>query len=42
MKGTNVGEFEERVLLIIAALMEEAYSVVICDELRSRRPFSVA
>ncbi len=33
MKGTNLGEFEELVLLTIAALMEEAYSVAICDEL---------
>jgi DNA-binding PadR family transcriptional regulator len=33
MKGTNLGEFEELVLLTIAALMSEAYSVGICDEL---------
>ena len=33
MKGTNLGESEELVLLTIAALMEEAYSVAICDEL---------
>jgi DNA-binding PadR family transcriptional regulator len=33
MKGTNLGEFEELVLLTIAALMGEAYSVAICDEL---------
>ncbi len=33
MKGTNLGEFEELVLLTIAALMSEAYSVAICDEL---------
>lgn len=33
MKGTNLGEFEELVLLTIAALMQEAYSVAICDEL---------
>ncbi|PWL27501.1 helix-turn-helix transcriptional regulator [uncultured Roseivirga sp.] len=33
MKGTNLGEFEEIVLLTIAALMEEAYSVAICDEI---------
>ena len=33
MKGTNLGEFEELVLLTIAALMEEAYSVAICDEI---------
>lgn len=33
MKGTNLGEFEELVLLAVAALMAEAYSVAICDEL---------
>jgi len=33
MKGTNLGELEERMLLTVAALMEEAYSVAICDEL---------
>ncbi len=33
MKGTNLGEFEELVLLTIASLVNEAYSVAICDEL---------
>jgi DNA-binding PadR family transcriptional regulator len=33
MKGTNLGEFEELVLLTIATLMSDAYSVGICDEL---------
>jgi DNA-binding PadR family transcriptional regulator len=33
MKGTNLGEFEELVLLTIAVLLNEAYSVAICDEL---------
>jgi PadR family transcriptional regulator, regulatory protein PadR len=33
MKGTNIGEFEELVLLTIAALVSDAYSVAICDEL---------
>jgi PadR family transcriptional regulator, regulatory protein PadR len=33
MKGTNLGEFEELVLLTIAALLSEAYSVGICDDL---------
>lgn len=33
MKGTNIGEFEELVLLTTAALVNEAYSVAICDEL---------
>jgi PadR family transcriptional regulator, regulatory protein PadR len=35
MKGTNIGEFEELVLLTIASLMDEAYSVAICDTLSS-------
>ena len=33
MKGTHIGEFEELVLLTIASLVKNAYSVVICDEL---------
>ena len=33
MKGTNLGAFEELVLLTIAALVNDAYSVAICDEL---------
>jgi PadR family transcriptional regulator, regulatory protein PadR len=33
MKGTNLGEFEELVVLTVAGLMEEAYSVAICDQL---------
>lgn len=33
MKGSNLGEFEELVLLTTAALVNEAYSVAICDEL---------
>jgi len=33
MKGNNIGEFEELVMLVIASLMEKAYSVAICDEL---------
>lgn len=35
MKGTNLGEFEEIVLLTIASLMEDAYSVNIVDEIAS-------
>lgn len=41
MKGTNLGEFEELVLLTIAALMNEAYSVAICDELTNHTGRSV-
>src|SRR6516225_10449774 len=33
MKGTHLGEFEELVLLTIASLVNDAYSVAICDEL---------
>lgn len=33
MKGNNLGEFEELVLLTIASLVDDAYSVAICDEL---------
>lgn len=33
MKGTNLGELEELVLLTVAALTDAAYSVSICDEL---------
>lgn len=36
MKGSNLGEFEELVLLTIAALASDAYSVAICDELEKR------
>jgi PadR family transcriptional regulator PadR len=41
MKGTNLGEFEELVLLTMAALASEAYSVAICDELEKRTGRSV-
>lgn len=33
MKGTHLGEFEELVLLTIATLVNNAYSVAISDEL---------
>ncbi len=33
MKGTNIGEFEELILLTIAGLSSKAYSVAIVDEL---------
>ena len=41
MKGTNLGEFEELVLLTVAALTNEAYSVAICDELSDHTGRSV-
>ena len=36
MKGEKIGEFEELVMLVIASLMEKAYSVSICDDLGKR------
>ena len=36
MKGTQLGEFEEVVLLTIALLYEEAYSVAVVEELGQR------
>jgi PadR family transcriptional regulator, regulatory protein PadR len=41
MKGTNLGEFEELVLLTVAALINDAYSVAICDELEKNSDRSV-
>ena len=41
MKGTHLGEFEELVLLTIAALVSDAYSVGICDELTKHTGRSV-
>lgn len=41
MKGTNLGEFEELVLLTVAALVNDAYSVGICDELEKHTGRSV-
>ncbi|MBI3220405.1 MAG: PadR family transcriptional regulator [Bacteroidetes bacterium] len=41
MKGTNLGEFEELVLLTIAAMVTEAYSVAICDDLEKKTKRSV-
>lgn len=33
MKGTNLGEFEELVLLAVAAMQDEAYSLAITKEI---------
>jgi DNA-binding PadR family transcriptional regulator len=33
MKGTNLGEFEELVLLTVGILNNEAYSIAICNEI---------
>ncbi|WP_436514576.1 PadR family transcriptional regulator [Ekhidna sp. To15] len=35
MKGTNLGEFEELLLLTVASLYPEAYGVAIREELKS-------
>ena len=34
MKGTNLGEFEELVLLAVGVLNNEAYSIAICNEIK--------
>jgi PadR family transcriptional regulator, regulatory protein PadR len=36
MKGTNLGEFEELLLLIVLILQEDAYVLKIRDELKSQ------
>jgi PadR family transcriptional regulator PadR len=43
MKGTQLGEFEEVVLLTIAMLYDEAYGAAVVDELSQRlgRPMSL-
>lgn len=42
MKGTNLGEFEELVLLIVLILQEEAYVLRIKDEVLAQIKRSVA
>ena len=42
MKGTNLGEFEELVLLIVLAIPDEAYSVAIADEIKAKANRTVA
>lgn len=42
MKGTNLGEFEELVLLIVLILQEEAYVLKIKDEVYSQIKRNVA
>ncbi len=36
MKGTNIGEFEEIVLLVVASLYDNAYGVSIQDEIKDK------
>ena len=36
MKGTNLGELEELVLLVVGVLFDEAYGVAIQEELEQR------
>ncbi len=36
MKGINLGEFEELVLLTVGALYERAYGVAIMDEIKDK------
>ena len=42
MKGTNLGEFEELVLLIVLILQEEAYVLKIKEEVFSQIKRNVA
>ena len=42
MKGTNLGEFEELVLLIVAGLFKEAYGLRIQEEIKSKANRSVS
>lgn len=36
MKGTNIGEFEELVLLTVGILYDDAYGLAITDEIEAR------
>ena len=36
MKGNNIGELEELVLLTVGSLYDEAYGVAVMDEIKSR------
>jgi DNA-binding PadR family transcriptional regulator len=36
MKGTNLGEFEELVLLTVGILLEDAYGLAVLDELEKQ------
>ena len=42
MKGTNLGEFEELLMLMVANLFPEAYGVAITEELKKSASRSVA
>jgi PadR family transcriptional regulator PadR len=42
MKGTNLGEFEELVMLIVFMLKEEAYAVRILEEMERQADRTVA
>lgn len=41
MKGTNLGEFEELILLMVGNLFDEAYGVAIKEEIKARAKRSV-
>ncbi len=36
MKGTNLGELEELILLTVGSLFDEAYGVAVMDELKEK------
>jgi len=42
MKGTNLGEFEELLLLVVASLYPEAYGLAIREEIKESSGRSVA
>ena len=42
MKGTNLGEFEELVLLTVGILQEQAYSLQVTREIKERTKRKVA
>ncbi len=42
MKGTNLGEFEEIVMLTVATLYDEAYGVAVMEDIERRTGRSVS
>ena len=42
MKGTHLGEFEEIVMLTVAALYDQAYGVAVMEEIERRTGRSVS
>ena len=42
MKGTQLGELEELILLTVASLYDDAYGIAIMDEIKSRTSRSIS